>query len=139
MTPKIHFWRLAKIKPCTAVSPLHPTPSPPFSSFFHLSKNFLIFFIYPSKEILRTRFVVSFRSFLFLLFFVAMEMAGWKFSIAFLQFTEAAIRYEGSIIFSYGGKWFQNGGRFRCLKKRSFVNFYGRRSLLIVRIIFLVV
>lgn len=136
MTPKIHFWRLAKIKPCTAVSPLHPTPSPPFSSFFHLSKNFLIFFIYPSKEILRTRFVVSFRSFLFLLFFVAMEMAGWKFSIAFLQFTEAAIHCEG-LIFSYGGKWFQR--RFRCLKKRSFVNFYGRRSLLIVRIIFLVV
>lgn len=64
LTPKIHFWRLAKIKPCTAVSPLHPT-SFSFFFFFHLSKNFLIFFIYPSKEILRTRFVASFRFVLF--------------------------------------------------------------------------
>lgn len=99
LTPKIHFWRLAKIKPCTAVSPLHPT-SFSFFFFFHLSKNFLIFFIYPSKEILRTRFVASFRFVLFL----SRQWCGWKFSIAFLQFTEAAIRCVGFGDFQFTGR-----------------------------------
>lgn len=57
-------------------------PFSSFSSFFHLSKNFLIFFIYPSKEILRTRFVASFR-FVLSFLFLSRQLCGWKFSIAF--------------------------------------------------------
>lgn len=81
--------------------------------FFHLSKNFLIFFIYPSKEILRTRFVASFRFVLFL----SRQWCGWKFSIAFLQFTEAAIRCVGFGDFQFAGR----GGKGIRLDK-GFVN-----------------
>ena len=99
LTPKIHFWRLAKIKPCTAVSPLHPTS---FSFFFFFSpfqelSNFLYISLEGNSSNTIRRFV-SFRSFL------SRQWCGWKFSIAFLQFTEAAIRCVGFGDFQFTGR-----------------------------------
>lgn len=107
----------------------------PFSSFFFFFSPFqeLSNFLYISLEGNSSN-VASFRfiSFSFPSLFCRDNGAVGNLASLFCNLRKQPFAARVLVlIFSYG--------RFRCLKKRSFVNFYGRRSLLIVRIIFLLV
>lgn len=101
----------------------YPFPFLLFSSFFHLSKNFLIFFIYPSKEILRTRFVASFR---FVLSFLFCRDNGAVGNLASLFCNLRKQPFAARVLGTFslqGGKEY-GWTKVSLIEKRSFINFY---------------
>lgn len=101
----------------------YPFPLLLFSSFFHLSKNFLIFFIYPSKEILRTRFVASFR---FVLSFLFCRDNGAVGNLASLFCNLRKQPFAARVLGTFslqGGKEY-GWTKVSLIEKRSFINFY---------------
>lgn len=81
------------------ILPFPPSPLFLFFSPFQELSNFLYISLEGNSSNTIRRFV-SFRSFFS---FLSRQWRGWKFSIAFLQFTEAAIRCEGFGDFQFAG------------------------------------